>query len=202
MTTKIIILNGPPESGKDTLANFIVNANYRDFVTTKFAYPLKRACKEAYGVSDNLFNAIESNHEMKNRKMDIFFGKSWREVNIDMSEKFFKKQHGKDVFGKILVNRIMDLDIDNITVVLSDGGFNEEVVPLIEKFGSDNVFLVKLFRKGKDFENDSRKYIDGEKLGIETFELHNKHIPAFCNDGAALASMLSKGVIPSVRSNK
>ena len=196
----LIILNGPPESGKDTLADYIIKFD-KTCSKTKLAHPLKEGCKGLYGLTTEQMKYFESNGTIKNSPHELFFGKSWREVNIHLSEKYMKPTYGKDIFGKILANRIKTQGKPGETILVSDGGFDEEIVPLIEAFGKDKIVIIKLYRKDKTFKEDSRNYINTDKLGIVCYELHNKKLDSFLKDGWDLVQILKTGKRPTVKSN-
>jgi len=170
---KIIILNGPPESGKDTLADYVVQ-NIPYFHKMKFAAPLKGGCKEMYGLTETQVAELESNRALKDAPNDLLFGRSWRQVNIDLSENYMKPKYGLDVFGKILVNSIKTSGKERI--IVSDGGFDVEIPPLIKAFGAESILMVRLSRDGTDYSKDSRSYIDAKALGIRSMKLHNDNL--------------------------
>ena len=77
---------------------------------------------------------------------------------------------------------------------LADGGFVEELEPIVQKVGKENVVIVQLTREGHDYSTDSRKYFNGnlikeytineatavdkayvlnEEMDIATYRIHN-----------------------------
>ena len=196
--TKVLLLNGPPGSGKDILASFI-NVQYNSptspfereyiIVKEKFAKPLKEANAVLYGFSvEDLYNPDsdlykwENDLKEKETPREELGGKSWRQVNIDLSELYIKKVAGKDFFGHSFVRRTLGWPEDTIFVV-SDSGFTAEAEPIVKKFGPDNVLVIKIIADGKDFSNDSREYIDTDALGIRCVELYNNYDMAFFQEG-------------------
>jgi len=85
---------------------------------------------------------------------------SCREAMIHVSEKVIKPKRGLDYFGKLVANEINI----NKDYAISDGGFIDELIPVVEKVGNDNFVLVQLTRDGHDFSSDSRRYFDGNVL--------------------------------------
>lgn len=75
-----------------------------------------------------------------------------------MSENVIKPSFGKDAFGKAFVNSLPEEGI----VFVSDSGFPEELQPVIDHVGSDNVLVVRIQREGCSFEGDSRDYLTPE----------------------------------------
>ena len=68
---------------------------------------------------------------------------------------------GGDAFGKAMVASLPESGI----VFVSDGGFAEELIPVIDHVGGDNVLVVRIHREGVDFAGDSRAYLDNIDLG-------------------------------------
>ena len=165
---KIFLLNGPPGSGKDTAGRFLAGL-FRGTVM-KFATPLKDGCTAIYcNGNRELFNSFDT-FENKGSPSEQFMGVSCRQAQIDMSEKYMKPVYGQDVFGKILANKI-NLDQKDF-IFVTDSGFAPEAQVLIEKFGVDNVILIKLEREGHTYDGDSRSYISLE--GIDTYTITNQ----------------------------
>lgn len=187
-TIKIFLLNGPPSSGKDSLATYIEGIN-KTFTIDKFARPLKEANKGMFSLTEEEFKLYDNDAKMKNTPQDRFYGKSWRQVNIDLSEKFIKSNYDTKFFGLELVTRISNNEKKRILV--PDSGFLEEAEPIVEKFGKNNVYLLKLHREGFTYKGDSRNYIDGEKLGIKTFNIVNDNLDKFLADASRIIYSLT-----------
>lgn len=176
---KIILFNGPPSCGKDTLANMIaakLEADMHKVYVEKFAAPLKRAACAIYCNGDNALFAEQDLPQNKNKVNNLFFGKSCREVQIATSEVFLKQLHGSRVFGQLLASTIRQKSkkLDDIFLI-SDSGFRDEAEELVDQFGEGNVLLIKLFREGTTFEGDSRSYIDLSDLLVEQHEVTNEN---------------------------
>lgn len=152
---KIILLNGPPRCGKDTAAEFLL-ANIIGSRHLKFAEPLKRAVPAMYGLKPRQWKDLYENH--KDEPTPALLGLSPRQAMISASEDWMKPLHGEDVFGKIAA-RSVRFGMPAGTVVVSDCGFDSEVVPMVDSFGAKNLLIIAIKRKGKSFANDSRGYI-------------------------------------------
>lgn len=153
MVERIILLNGPPSCGKDTIAE--VMQHY----VVKFATPLKDTVCQLYcGGDRDLFDKYDKDAKYKNEPSGQFFGLSCREAQINVSEKFMKPIHGKRVFGDILARALEGHEGDFF--VVSDSGFIEEAMALVEKFGPNKVMLIRLHRDGCNYDGDSRSYIE------------------------------------------
>lgn len=156
MTAKIVFLNGPPHSGKDTLAGFI-QIQYKNIARTKFASPLKIACHEILGLDVN----EDAYENAKNIESPDFFGKTPREFYIQMSETFMKPKFGTDVFGYVWLRRNRHfLDAMNL-IIVSDCGFEGELLPILKHVDESDCCIIRLHRQDCDYSKDSRGYVRG-----------------------------------------
>jgi dephospho-CoA kinase len=169
MSKKIVLFNGPPGCGKDTVAEGL--RAVVDCRLVKFAGPIKENCRNIYGLSVKQWAAIDGSQEEKEKPREEFFGETCRQVQINFSELFLKPTHGEDIFGKLAINEIKKSRAD--TILISDSGFRREAEVLVEEFGNQNVLLVRLHREGKSFDGDSRNYIDLDDLEVTTYDLFN-----------------------------
>lgn len=172
---KILLLNGPPGCGKDTLGNMLCQKY--DLGHLKFSRPLKDA---AYA----LYSALQGDgdkHQMsqdyletlgKDIPEEFFLGRTPRDAFIALSEKLLKPLHGQDIFGHLLVNQIEDwIDMGRTDFVVTDSGFDPEARVLVDRYGGQNVALVRLRRRGCSFVGDSRGYVD--MPGMALFDIPN-----------------------------
>jgi len=151
---KIILLNGPPSSGKDFAATYIVKT-FKNTRQVKFAGILKEKTHALYGFINRPYNYYE---EVKDLPNCDFYGITPRQAYINVSELYFKPTHGKNIFGKILAEELKEYN--NKLIVISDSGFTEEAEVLIKEYGAHNIILVKIEREGHTFNGDSRSYLD------------------------------------------
>lgn len=167
-TCPVIFLNGPPRCGKDTLAGHIVRA-MPGFRLCKFAKVLKERTHALYGKPDLPHDAFE---EVKDIPNEIFLGLSPREAYINVSERLMKPLHGNDVWGKILLNGMLEQYSPALGYVISDSGFEEEALPIIDRFGAENCLLIRIAapKRGCTFMGDSRSYIE---LPVRTLNFYN-----------------------------
>lgn len=156
---KFILLNGPPRSGKDTAAKALLSIRDK-FIHEKFSAPLKEAFAGMMNVSIDDF-MVEYYEECKDEIIP-FLGVSFRQWQIDFSEKFMKPLYGIDVFGRLLINRIDSYSPN--TYVISDCGFQIEVDHVIKNFPEKDVLLVRLHRQGCTYDGDSRGYVKGPNV--------------------------------------
>ncbi len=171
---KVFLINGPPKSGKDTAARYL--AEKFDGRTLKFAGPIKRTVTAIYHNNDRrAFDCLDT-AEMKDVPQACYFGKSCREAQIGVSEHFLKPFHNDTgIFGKLLTKEI-DAYLNRLfsgAFFISDSGFRPEAEELINKYGAQNTFLLRIFRDGYTYKGDSRGYITLKDLGVREFDVQN-----------------------------
>lgn len=167
MNKKIIFFNGPPRVGKDTIVTGLLS-RFPTAQNIKFSTPLKSALPVFFGLTQSQIDNLEQN---KDTSKDYFLGKSWREVQIYLSENWAKPIFGNKVFGNITKN-IINNDHDANIFLISDSGFQEEAEALIDHFGKENCLLIRLKRENTNFDNDSRSYWVN-KFDIQEITLYN-----------------------------
>jgi len=147
MKKQIIILNGPPRSGKDEIGHYLATAY--DFFQIKFAQPLRDA---AYVFFDH-----EDIDEFK--AMTFQNDKTGRDWMIGLSEQITKPIFGDDFFGVKAAQRVSQLERSRI--VVTDAGFQTEVNAFIKTLresesGHYTFEVWHVEREGCDYANDSR----------------------------------------------
>ena len=154
MKTKIVLLNGPPCCGKDTLADHLELLD-EDVNRCSFKDPLYNLVAAQYGMEVKQFIKLATQRETKESAMTPLWFKTPRGALIHMSEEVIKPVFGSDVFGKLAVKSL----VSGCTNVFSDSGFIEEAKPLFEAVPWAEVLLVRIHKRGT-FEGDSRNYLD------------------------------------------
>lgn len=158
---QFIILNGPPGSGKDSIAQ-----GYLDRVWASderkvdvHIHPFKhRLYKDAFGcVSAHMdwhqFMILCRHRVLKNEPSDVFFGLSPRQFLIHVSEKIKKPIHGPDYFGKAIIE---DAPKDGL-ILVPDGGFSSELKTMLQ--AGESYEVIQVHREGTSFEGDSRGWL-------------------------------------------
>ena len=131
-----------------------------------------------------------NNRARKEKREFALNDMSRREAMIHVSENIIKPKKGLDYFGRSVADEIFE---DN-HYALADGGFVEELEPIVKKVGRENVIIVQLTREGCDYSTDSRKYFNGnlikeytvnmstdidkayvlkEEMDVSTYRIHN-----------------------------
>lgn len=160
---KVIIFNAPPRAGKDIAVRHCLskfsNSSHHSFKT-----PLLQETWSAFGLEPAHIEYWKEMYDlphidggwMKDRKMLYLNGQafSMREALIHTSEVLVKPVKGADYFGFCVAEGLQEgLNL------FSDGGFKEELQPIIEKVGVENVVVIRIHREGHTFEGDSRSYL-------------------------------------------
>jgi hypothetical protein len=172
---KILLLNGAPRSGKDTVSIMLKTLSASSVHQEKFALPIKLAAPLIYGVGRDRWENEFDTPRNKDLACEEFFGKTPREVQIAMSEDLLKPLHGKEIFGELLSRRIKSVQQRGMLecAVVSDSGFYHEAKEIIDTFGADNVQLWRILREGCDFSRDSRTHVDLVDDGVDCYDIPN-----------------------------
>jgi hypothetical protein len=167
--TKLILLNGPPRSGKNTLASILQAGLTQPAEIIGISHHLKRMVHAIYlgaggwDLDPDAFDAV------KDVPQAILDGKSWRQMYIHYSENVIKPLHGKEWFGK----QFMQAARKHPLVLVPDSGFPQEAEYAIREIGPENVLLLRLYRDGYTFAGDSRNYISLKQHGVVEHDLTN-----------------------------
>lgn len=171
---RVLLINGPPGAGKDAAAHAITIA-HNHIHRERFSDPLKNSICSWIGVIRGSEHEawLERNKEIPAQALA---GLSYREAQIDLSEKYLKPLYGNDCFGRWMYDRLVYLHElhdrikqDTFTVI-PDSGFSNEAEPLLA-LSNTKLALMQVHRPGHDFSKDSRSYI--ELPGVHTFALYN-----------------------------
>ncbi|AKA61836.1 hypothetical protein Pm5460_26 [Proteus phage vB_PmiP_Pm5460] len=152
----ILVLNAPAGAGKDTIANRIIEVS-PVFKKAEMKKPMWDIAKSVLGDDVfNLFCELYNNRDTKEVPHTLLGGLSPRKLFIHISEVWCKPLFGKDYFGQRMLQTV--LANKPYETILSDGGFNEELVPAL--YAGETVMIVRLFRDGYSFDGDSRSYLN------------------------------------------
>jgi len=183
----IMLFNGPPQSGKDAAADYFKGKGWKHL---SFKYQLYRETCRYFDCNYDWFMERYDDRSVKEVPHMDLGHMSCREAMIYVSEKVVKPKRGLDYFGLQVANEI-DVTKD---YAISDGGFIDELIPVINRVGSNNFVLVQLTREGCDYSTDSRRYFDGNviqeftnekqtainkkyvlpyKFEVDTYRIHN-----------------------------
>ena len=164
----IILLNGPPRSGKDTAAEFIILMLGNSKVHhDKLSKPIKSSLHYIFNFNRTERKALEAYKDHKNRSE--YGNLSWRGMQIAMFE-HLKETYGPEVLGNLFLRR--DRDNGKKHTVISDSGRKDEIEPIIEANPYKNIGLIELSRPGCNYDGDVREYI-GQHRSIGHYEKVN-----------------------------
>jgi hypothetical protein len=134
---------------EDRSCKELPNPFFKLFITIEQFNNLKEVLKGEFAAGNNI-----TYHPTEHR---VELNLSVREAMIFTSECIAKPSFGKDYFGKARVDKI--LYGENDLYVDSSCGFVEELPPVIEALGQENILLLRIHREGCTFEGDSRTFI-------------------------------------------
>lgn len=153
MGKRIVILNCPPRSGKDTIAEEFVKRH--NFGMMSFKYHLKKIALLISAIP--LYMWDHRYEREKDKPWELLNGLSQRQYLIKISEEWVKPLHGKEYFGQRVVEDISRSGLDSF--ILPDGGFKEEMKPVLNEYGPNSVLILQWGRAGSSFDNDSRDWV-------------------------------------------
>jgi hypothetical protein len=168
MKPTILILNGPPECGKDTIGKML--HDQIGCALTSFKFDLYAETAKHFSVDIDWLIHKATDREFKDVKQFSMLGsRTPRGALIHVSEDVCKPEFGNDYFGKLSARRIVDMMYINPieVIVFTDGGFKDEIPPLQEV---GEVYIIQLKGRGS-FEGDSRSFINLPSIDTLTVNL-------------------------------
>lgn len=158
---RYVILNGPPSSGKSTLAKEICSAlnnglgeKSKFAITDSFSAPMKHFFSAALGRQYDTF--------LRDNPVPELNGFTMRECLIDLAEVYIKGRYGDDIFGRWLIHRALHHPKQLPHYIIVDDGFGgPEINPM------SNYYIIKVVREGKTFEGDNRRYYEKPDITFE-----------------------------------
>lgn len=192
---KLMLLSGPPKCGKDTAAKDIWRISPYKTYFNRFSAPLKQTFAALANKDINEFFEVDFYEEHKDEIIP-WLGVSFRQYQINLSEKHFKPLYGEDIFARIFTNTVKEYvsygskSLEKSIVVVPDLGFKIETEYLEKHFYLEDLLLVRIHRQGYDFSGDSRSYVySNNMLSLDItnntseaeyqekmYELHNSFI--------------------------
>lgn len=154
--TNVILINGPPRSGKDTLGVALQNELVDRRTTARvfrFATEVKNRTHGLFGMPGAVADAFEDG---KDEPREEFNGMTPRQAYIWVSEEVIKPKFGKDIFGRWLADEIARYDALDVAIV-TDSGFLLEAGAVEQRF--PDIGVIQISGRGT-FEGDSRGSVE------------------------------------------
>lgn len=152
--TRIIAINGPPRSGKDTFAGLLSYAlNQQSPKSTgkvSLAEPLYRSLDVRYVYDYQTLDAIKTDP-------------TFRKLITNFAEGLIKPLFGEDWCVSKTITTINELYGNCRYVIIPDLGFEVELKLLEEYFVVD---IIRIEKEGTSFDLDSRSYIGTPKYTV------------------------------------
>lgn len=183
----VILFNGPPKSGKDTIAKLL-----REYIDSQseipthmlhFATPMRDMAMNLVGESGfQRYNEIKDLPQpmLKRAGIDDDGFDSIRQFMIGISEQFMKMRYGRDIWGRILLHRYAGNWWGKLPaiVLIPDLGFTSEFNVVASATTPRRVVIVQTHREGTSFAGDSRNYVEPSPYsGVHKVTLRNDSTP-------------------------
>ena len=163
--TKVVVMNGPVGCGKDRASSMLGAYLFKEGVNAlpcRFKVPLYSLACLIYQVDREWFYQTHEDRVTKEVCQERLGGKSTRQVLIEVSEEVIKPFYGSSYFGDYAVNYLKSRNWP--VSIFSDSGFEEELEPVSNYVGKENVILCRIRNRGS-FSNDSRSFLSDKHAG-------------------------------------
>lgn len=153
MGTKLLLLNGPSRSGKDTIGGLLKEMWPDKVYLTKFSILLKELTYQSYGLD------VPHDHfeDRKDEPCEEFGGLTVRGAIINYWTTVFLPKHGPGAIGAELGESLLQMTLPE-WVVITDSGFAAEARSLGNVLAPERTVVAEIHRPGCDFRNDSRSH--------------------------------------------
>ena len=158
---KILLLNGCPSSGKDTIANYLVEKHgYKTIAFKDQAYV--SVCTH-FQITHDEYMELYNDRSKKDTPVEKLGNRSPRKAMQYVVEEVKKPVLGKDYLAKYTLDIVLK-DVYN-DYVISDLGLEEEENAVHKMLKDENYKIIYINRDGFDFTNDTRS--KRNKIDIE-----------------------------------
>lgn len=165
----IVLLNGPPRSGKDTAFRAI--KKFMPYAQElKFTSYVKQETHRLYGIE-----CEEETYEiLKDVPLPEFKMLTPRQAYIKRSLEL-RSEYGEDVVARNFVSRLRKAP--SPFIVNSDIGTDLEAELVLSEVGPLNILCLQIEREGHSFASDCRSYVNLK--GVDCRRIRNDQIDAF-----------------------
>jgi hypothetical protein len=184
----IIFLNGPPESGKSTLAHMILNQDQSSYIEA-FAEPLRQMVYTTFFPEEGPIDYSIELHDHQTKRENMYLKAKLDFEDRDLSDlpnldirdtmigfaDYLRASFGQDILGRLLFKRIVDLTMYHSHFLIEDTYFPEEAKFLVNRVGPSACHLIRIHRAGTEFKRDGRNYISLPE--VQTLDIHNDGTP-------------------------
>lgn len=176
----IILANGAPFSGKDTLVRRL-QAFFENGVYIRFKDPLYKRFAARHNLDMETVVRI-CNGEQKDHPHELIGGLIPRQELIDISENEIKVEKGEAGVAIEVIDNILDTEEHGRkTFLFPDSGFEPERTlfkKVLPRYGLDRLVTIRILRDGCDFagKKDSRGYLSNPDLIIDN-NVNEDHLP-------------------------
>ena len=198
----VVIFNAAPNAGKDVSADYM-HSYFQSGQRLSFKEALYQDTAEYFGIDVNDLIEYHEDRNLKETPSEMFYKYdkhslkqyffallfvigavfnirylmslgyySSREALIHVSENIMKPKLGKDYYGLKVLDKV-EHSSERYSFA-SDGGYVEEVLPLLD--AGYNVYVVHLERLGATFDNDSRKLLTEDDFKGEDGNMKYKNL--------------------------
>jgi len=185
----VILLNGPPRSGKNTVFQVLDGEFY--VIELALAESVAAATHAMFGLAEMEIE-IEHMEADKDTPKQILGGISWRQAKINTGE-IMKAVYGQGFWAQTVCRKIRELDLqlkrsykNNFLICVTDVGFPHEIEAFEKEIGKRSV-LLRLHRTNLDFgKNPDYEQAYGRGTGKDSRNwVFSDVIPSFdlSNDG-------------------
>lgn len=201
---KVIIANGPPRSGKDTMCGLLLkNLKGVDLIPLCYKRVLYVGVAKRYNLSVEAVYQMNADTNVKDEPSDLFDGFSVRQALQFESEVAIKKIHGPDGVAiqtfKLLEEEYGVERLKNAVLYSAGAGFNSELYAMYDHFDMsvEDVFIIRMLREGCSFEGDTREFLLHPDMiiqnngDIEHLESYIPRVQGFCEGSITSVSRLA-----------
>jgi dephospho-CoA kinase len=135
----IIGLLGKKGSGKDTMADFLVE--HYNFKQYTYATPLKKLCQDLFSLTEEQMNC-----HVQKETIDERWNKTPRQILQQVGTDLFRKHYDENIWVKILKEKLK-MEPDNQNIVVSDIRHQNELDTVTE---FENCVIFHILRAGCD----------------------------------------------------